>query len=219
MGLSRRAYAKHRGVSEKAVRKAIETGRILVEPDGSIDVLKADQAWEHNTDPARKKAAKQGADPVRTSGEGPHPRRSAPPAQSAEAPGAAEPGSPPDIHDAREAVTLIRRVLLEEGRTVDMEKSISFDDVRVADGIMKIRRAAIELQKDNRELLPRAQVVGHIEEAFANFRKELLGLPPRVGAQMAAEIGCDVAVLDRVLTRVIGEHLEQLSAPVVAGAG
>ena len=39
MGISIRAYARHRGVSDTAVRKAIKTGRITKERDGSIDVL------------------------------------------------------------------------------------------------------------------------------------------------------------------------------------
>jgi len=42
MGLSRRAYARHRGVAENAVRKAIASGRITLEPDGTIDPVKAD---------------------------------------------------------------------------------------------------------------------------------------------------------------------------------
>ena len=52
MGLSIRAYAKHRGISHTAVRKAVEAGRIPQEPDGSIDPVKADAAWAANTDPA-----------------------------------------------------------------------------------------------------------------------------------------------------------------------
>jgi len=48
MGLSRRKYAEHRGVSEKAVRKAIASGRITLEPDGTIDpVSLGDRAIWH----------------------------------------------------------------------------------------------------------------------------------------------------------------------------
>lgn len=54
MGLSIRAYARHRGVADNAVRKAIRTGRIVPEKDGSIDVAKADAAWEANTDPTKR---------------------------------------------------------------------------------------------------------------------------------------------------------------------
>lgn len=44
MGISIRAYARQRGVSDAAVRKAIKTGRITTEPDGTIDPAKADAA-------------------------------------------------------------------------------------------------------------------------------------------------------------------------------
>lgn len=46
-------YAKHRGVSQVAVLKAIKTGRITKEPDGSIDPDKADEEWRQNTDISR----------------------------------------------------------------------------------------------------------------------------------------------------------------------
>jgi hypothetical protein len=36
MGISIRAYGRHRGVSDAAVRKAIKAGRITSEPDGTI---------------------------------------------------------------------------------------------------------------------------------------------------------------------------------------
>ncbi|WP_086930607.1 elements of external origin [Agarilytica rhodophyticola] len=50
MGISIRAYARHRGVSDTAVRKAIKTGRITKESDGSIDIEKADKEWQINTE-------------------------------------------------------------------------------------------------------------------------------------------------------------------------
>jgi len=46
MGLSRRAYAALRGVHESAVRKAIATGRIATEADGTIDAARADAMWD-----------------------------------------------------------------------------------------------------------------------------------------------------------------------------
>ena len=49
MGVSLREYARRRGVTEGAVRKAVKTGRITPEPDGSIDVEKADKEWVENT--------------------------------------------------------------------------------------------------------------------------------------------------------------------------
>lgn len=53
MGLSIRAYARHRGVSHVAVKKAIDTGRITPLPDGTIDPVQADAEWARNTDRSR----------------------------------------------------------------------------------------------------------------------------------------------------------------------
>ncbi len=49
MGISLRAYARHRGVSLTAVQKAIASGRIGTELDGTIDPGRADLEWEANT--------------------------------------------------------------------------------------------------------------------------------------------------------------------------
>jgi hypothetical protein len=57
VSLSRRAYAEHRrarglsGVSDRAVRKAIATGRIALEADGGIDAAAADRQWAASTAP------------------------------------------------------------------------------------------------------------------------------------------------------------------------
>ena len=49
MGISIRAYARHRGVTDTAVHKAIRSGRVTPEADGTIDVDQADAQWERNT--------------------------------------------------------------------------------------------------------------------------------------------------------------------------
>ena len=49
MGVSIRAYARGRGCTEGAVRKAIATKRITPNPDGTIDPERADQEWARNT--------------------------------------------------------------------------------------------------------------------------------------------------------------------------
>lgn len=53
MGISIRAYGRHRGVSDTAVHKAIRTGRITALPDGTIDAARADAEWDASTDPAQ----------------------------------------------------------------------------------------------------------------------------------------------------------------------
>lgn len=61
MGLSIRAYARHRGVSHVAVKKAIDTGRITALPDGTIDPDTADAQWAQNTLQPRRTAAPEKA--------------------------------------------------------------------------------------------------------------------------------------------------------------
>jgi hypothetical protein len=53
MGLSIRAYARRRGVTDTAVHKAIRTGRITPQADGTIDPDQADAQWERNTSAPR----------------------------------------------------------------------------------------------------------------------------------------------------------------------
>jgi hypothetical protein len=54
MKTSIRGYARHRGVSDKAVRKAIDTGRITLDGEGKIDVKQADADWSDNTDQSKQ---------------------------------------------------------------------------------------------------------------------------------------------------------------------
>jgi hypothetical protein len=50
MGISLRGYAKHRGVTLKAVQKAVARKRIKLEPDGTVDAARADRDWTANSD-------------------------------------------------------------------------------------------------------------------------------------------------------------------------
>jgi hypothetical protein len=65
-GISQRAYADHRGVSPKAVRRAIAAGRITPLLDGTIDPVQADIEWENNTDATRRPIGTSKLTDVRT---------------------------------------------------------------------------------------------------------------------------------------------------------
>jgi hypothetical protein len=60
MGESVRAYARRRGVSHVAVLKAIRTGRISREADGTIEPAKADAEWDAQTQPTTRSKTKAG---------------------------------------------------------------------------------------------------------------------------------------------------------------
>ena len=64
MGLSIRAYARQRGVSHVAVLRAIKQGRVILEPDGTVDAAKADASWERSSDPGRRKPVAEKLRPV-----------------------------------------------------------------------------------------------------------------------------------------------------------
>lgn len=78
MRLSIRGYARHRGVSHVAVKKAIDTGRMSLDADGKIDPEKADREWAQNTlqpkVPAKKRVPVTAVKAVRTAvGDSPSP--------------------------------------------------------------------------------------------------------------------------------------------------
>jgi hypothetical protein len=60
MGISIRAYARHRGVTDTAVHKAIRAGRITPEADGTIDADRADREWARNSDAPQGPVPRQG---------------------------------------------------------------------------------------------------------------------------------------------------------------
>jgi hypothetical protein len=64
MGLSIRAYARQRGVSHVAVLRAVKLGRVVLEPDGTVDAAKADASWERSSDPSRRKPVAEKLRPV-----------------------------------------------------------------------------------------------------------------------------------------------------------
>jgi|SRR5262245_141222 len=64
MGLSLRAYSRHRRVTLAAVQKALKTNRITALPDGTIDPEAADTAWNAAAE-VRRAAKKVPPDPTR----------------------------------------------------------------------------------------------------------------------------------------------------------
>ena len=90
MGISMRAYAQQRGVSHEAVRKAIASGRIHPEPDGSIDPIKADAQWDRHTRTAQPTPPKASTS-----------RASAPPPQASQSPQTSDDTRGVDYHKAR----------------------------------------------------------------------------------------------------------------------
>jgi hypothetical protein len=171
------------GLDEKSIRKALAAGRIRALPDGKIDPIATRAAWASSTDPARSKVRIPDPPRVRT------------------------------LDDAEEAVTLIRRVLIEEGAEVG--GVVDFGLARTAETILKARELDLRIRERQRGLVPLDRVRRHVEKAFGGFCQAMQRLPSRHAAAMAAEIGCSQFELERALTAVFSAELDELAPPVV----
>ena len=114
-----RAYARHRGVTPAAVRKAIKSGRITV-VGGNIDPNLADSQWQANTDESKPRSSV-----ARTP--------TAPPAHIVDLPARAQ-GSPETLTfaKARAARETFEARLKELDLKIKTGKLIPIDEVRVA---------------------------------------------------------------------------------------
>lgn len=192
VGISLGDLSRRIGRDKGALSRAAKEGRIPRNDDGSYDEMAVRAAIEKSFNPARDKPLL----PIGGVAD------------------VADNGEVTTEEEAVAAVTLVRRVLEEEGRKVG-DGGVTFDDARTAETILKAREKAQSIAKEAGELLPCDEVIRHVASAFSNYKKSLQELPSRIGAQMASELDCNVGDLDRVLTRVIHEHLNSLSAPVV----
>ena len=197
MGLSQRQYAAHRGVSHTAVAKALATGRISAEPDGSIDPVKADRQWDEATDPAKQRGAharQLGADTARGT-----------------AAAKARIGTKPV---PRAAIEAVNETLSESGTDAPADAEggqVSFLRARMANEVIKAQTAKVRLQKMKGDLVDRNRAVAAVFDLGRRERDSWLNLPPRVAATMAAELGVEAHHMEQVLDRVLRAHLAELA--------
>ena len=185
MGLSIRAYARHRGVSHVAVKKAIDTGRITPLPDGSIDPVVADAQWAANTTPTRRSMADAASDKTT-------PQVSA---ASREIPQA----SAKVVRDAPEPPT----PALSSGGT-------SLLQARTVNEVVKAQTNKVRLAQLKGELVDRAQAVAHVFKLARAERDAWLNWPARISAQMAAGLGVEPHALHVALDAAVREQLQDL---------
>ena len=182
MGVSRRAYAALRGVSEAAVRKALATGRITAEPDGTIDPVRADLMWDAATDPAKQRGIH-----ARDLG-----RETAAALRIAA-------GTTPV---PRQAFAAVAETLTEAGADLGGTGGgaasagaeggeVSFVKAPMANEVLKAQTARVRLQKMKPEVVDRARATAMVFDLAGRERDTLLNLPPRVAADIAAALGAE----------------------------
>lgn len=193
MGVSRRKYAQMRGVSDMAVRKAISSGRISVEQDGTIDPEKADRQWEAQTDPAMRRGPNAQALGVATA------------ASTARA-SATKPVP-------RAAIEAVGETLREAGADPEPGAGgeVSFMRARMANEVIKAQTAKVKLAKMKGELVDRARTTAMVFDLARRERDAWQHWPARVAANMAAELGVEAHQMEQVLDKYLRKHLADLA--------
>lgn len=185
MGLSIRAYARHRGVSHVAVKKAIDTGRITPLPDGTIDPVVANAQWAANTTPTRRSVADVTSD--KRAAQVSAPAREMPQASAKAVRDTPEPPTP----------------ALSSGST-------SLLQARTVNEVVKAQTNKVRLAQLKGELVDRAQAVAHVFKLARAERDAWLNWPARISAQMAAGLGVEPHALHVALDAAVREQLQDL---------
>ena len=196
MGVSRRSYAAQRGVSEAAVRKAIATGRITTLPDGTIDPDRADSEWGAQTDPAKQRGQQARLMALETA------------AGTTRATAATKP-----VPQA--ALKAVADTLREAGTDPAPGEAtggeVSFLRARMANEVLKAQTAKVRLEKMKAEVIDRARATAMVFDLARRERDAWLNWPPRVAANMAAELGVDAHRMEQVLDIYLRARLTDMA--------
>jgi hypothetical protein len=183
---SNRELARQLGISETAVRRAEQAGRIAREASGSWDLAKVKAAWAGNTDPAQQRP------PLERGSDGPaRARRSMKPVPEA-------------------ALGAVRETLREHGEPVSAG-GMTFMQARTANEVLKAQERRLRLQQMKGELVDRAKAVAQVFRLARDERDAWVNWPARVAAMVAAELEVDAHKLHTVLERQVREHLNELA--------
>jgi hypothetical protein len=189
VGISVRAYARARGVSDTAVRKAIKVGRITPEPDGMINPATADAQWLHNIDQALQRKPRAEARQALP------PRSPAPPERPL-----------PQVSKPETSVT---------PPTAGGSSGTSLLQARTANEVLKAQTNKVRLARMKGELIERSQAMAQV---FKLARAELdawLNWPARVSAQLASGLAVGAHTVHVLLEAAVREHLSELGEVAV----
>ncbi len=188
MGISIRAYARHRGVTDTAVHKAIRSGRVTPEADGTIDADQADAQWERNTS-APKTGTQRPVVKVKV------PEIDGPERNSAGGTGGA--GATGGMGSTGSA-------------NVGGSGGTSLLQARTVNEVVKAQTNKVRLARLKGELVDRPQAIAHVFKLARSERDAWLNWPARVSAQMAAKLEIDAHTMHVSLESAVREHLQEL---------
>lgn len=197
MGLSRRAYARLRkerglpGGSDAAVRKAIASGRIDIEVDGTIDPAKADRQWAASTDKNKVRSAvsiEKGVEKARET---------------------IDAGEEKPV--TRAQVAAVEAGAAEAERMEAPAGGMNFAKANAADKAYSAKLKQLKFEQLRKSLVNRKRAEAHIYDVARRERDAWMQFPAKKAALMAAEVGVDAHLMEQVLDRFIRDHLSELS--------
>ena len=183
-GLSIRGYARHRGVSHTAVRKALGAGRITPSPDGAIDPVAADEQWATATNLTKPRNSVTGVPKMRR------------------APGA--PPKPLGVPGVEDGVASQP----DEGGAPRLVSSYAAS--RAAREAYLARLAKLDFEERSGKLVDADQVRAQIYGLGRRLRDAFLGMPDRLAPLLVGQ--ADQAIVHRLLTEEVMTCLAELSA-------
>jgi hypothetical protein len=191
--LGQRAFARHIGVTLRAVQKAIATGRIKVDEEGKIDADSAALAWNRNVDESRRSftdLSRQANKPAPGSSVG---------ASSA----AADADSDEDDEDDAE---------LPDGQGEDPALA-SYRYARAEREQVRLERDRIELEQLRGSVIELAEAERMGFTALRTVRDAVLNVPVRVKDIIAAET--DSARIEAVLADELTNALNAIDLAAI----
>lgn len=194
------AYARHRGVSTEAVRKAIARGRLVKsvtkdEPAQIADVQLADQEWAANTDltrahddvKARAAAALVGNDT------------------------SLHVSTPPPARETERGRVLTFQESQPHGGSLkreQLEPDVTIAAASAAEKHWRSKKAELDYKKAAGELVDAKEMLARFVDLITTSRTKLLGLPSKAKSHLPHLTLKDIDALDAI----VREALEELAS-------
>ena len=88
---------------------------------------------------------------------------------------------------------------------------VSFLRARMANEVLKAQTAKVRLEKMKAEVIDRARATAMVFDLARRERDAWLNWPPRVAANMAAELSVDAHRMEQVLDIYLRQHLTEMA--------
>ena len=184
--MSLRAYARHRGVSLRAVQKALKSGRISAREDGRVDAEVSDTNWARNT--------------------APRPILATSPRSKLTAHNVPVPKTAPErAHHHSETRPFVR----QSSEPPRLESGLEYSKARAVRESYLARLAKIDFEERTGKLVSRDEMQVVAFNRYRTFRDGMLNIPNRLAAVLAAET--DPRQVHELLSTEIRKALTEFS--------